>query len=70
MKAAVIILILLAFLLLLGIIGLAALWFSGGKTILLPGLGVLVAVPILIAFFIAVEVVVLFSAFLLWRLSS
>jgi hypothetical protein len=71
MKAAVIILILLiAILLLLGIIGLAALWFSGGETILLPGLGVLVAVPILIAFFIAVEVVVLLSASLLWRLSS
>lgn len=70
MKAAVIILIFLIALLLLGIIGLAALWFSGGETILLPGLGVLIAVPILLSLFIAVEIVLLLSASLLWRLSS
>lgn len=71
MKAAVIILILLtALLLLLGIIGLTALWFGGSKVIVLPGLGIVIATPLLIAFFIAVEVVVLLSASLLWRLSS
>ena len=70
MKAAVIILTLLMALLLLGIIGLAALWFDGGKTVLLPGLGIVIATPLLIALFIAVEVVLLLSASFLWRLSS
>ena len=70
MKAAVIILTLLMALLLLGIIGLAALWFGGGKTVLLPGLGIVIATPLLIALFIAVEVVLLLSASFLWRLSS
>lgn len=71
MKTPVLILILLiALLFLLGIIGLAALWFGGGKTILLPGLGVVIAVPILITLFIAVEIVLLLSASFLWRLSS
>jgi hypothetical protein len=62
--------LLIALLLLLGIIGLAALWFGGGKTILLPGLGIVIATPLLLALLIAVEVVLLFSASLLWRLSS
>lgn len=63
MKPAVIILILLiALVLLLGIIGLAALWFGGGKIVLLPGLGIVIGTPLLIALLIAVEVVVLVSA--------
>jgi hypothetical protein len=70
MKATVIILILLiALLLLVGIIGLAALWFGGGKVILLPGLNLLISTSFLLVLFIAVEIVLLFSASLLWRLS-
>lgn len=70
MKAAVIILMLLiAVLLLLGIIGLAALWFGGSQIIALPGLGILITTPLLIALFVALEVVVLLSAVLLWRLA-
>jgi hypothetical protein len=70
MKAAVIILMLLiAALLLLGIIALAFLWFGGAKVIVLPGLGILIATPLLLALFVALEVVVVLSASLLWRLS-
>ena len=70
MNAVVIILVLLIALLLLGIIGLVALWFGGSKVILLPGLGIMIATPLLLALFIGVEVVVLLAASLLWRLSS
>ena len=68
MKFAVIVVILLiALLLLLGIIGLAGLWFGGGKTIFLPGLHLVIATPLLIASFIALEVIVLLVALMLWR---
>ncbi len=70
MNAVVIILVLLIALLLLGIIGLVALCFGGSKVILLPGLGIMIATPLLLALFIGVEVVVLLAASLLWRLSS
>ena len=68
-SAAIIVILLIAFLLLLGIIGLAALWFGGGKTIFLPGLGVVITTSLLIALFIAVEVVLLLTASRLWRSS-
>ena len=68
-SAATIVILLIALLLLLGIIGLAALWFGGGKTIVLPGLGVVITTSLLIALFIAVEVVLLLIASRLWQLS-
>jgi hypothetical protein len=46
-SAAIIVILLIASLLLLGIIGFAGLWFSGGKTILLPGLGIVISTRLL-----------------------
>jgi hypothetical protein len=71
MKTGLLILILLiASLLLLAIIGLGALWLGGSKIIVLPGLGIMIATPFIVGLLIVVEVVVLISASLLWRLSS
>ena len=70
MKTAVITLILLmAMLSLIAIIGLAALWFNGGKIVFLPGLELVIATPLLIGLLACVEVLMLGSAFLLWRMS-
>jgi hypothetical protein len=65
MKAAfIIVMFLITVLLLLGIIGLAVLWFRGSKVIVLPGLGILITTPLLLASFIALEVVVLLALFI------
>jgi hypothetical protein len=70
MKSAIIVILMIALLLLIGIIGFATLWFSGGKTIFLPGLGIVISTPLLITTLIVVEVVVLVIAYTLWRLFS
>ena len=71
MKVVVVILMLLiAVLLLLAIIALVVLWFGGAEVIALPGLGILIATPLLIALFVALEVILVLCASLLWRLSS
>jgi TM2 domain-containing membrane protein YozV len=69
MKSAAIVLILIALVLLLGILGLAALYFGDGKTILLPGLVIVIPTSLLIIIFIVVEVAVLAIAKRLWQLA-
>lgn len=70
MKAALMILLLvLGFLFLMILIGLVALWFGGGKIIFIPGLEIVIATPLLVSLLAALEVLILVSAFLLWRTS-
>jgi len=66
---AIIGILLIALLFLLGIIGFAALWLSGGRTVFLPGLGIVIRTSLLIIIFIVFEVFVLFIASTLWRLA-
>lgn len=68
MQAILISLVMIALLLLAAIVGLLALWLGGAKTVLLPGLGFVVGMPLLLALLIGGEILVTLSAALLWRL--
>jgi hypothetical protein len=68
MKAILILILVFALLLLAAIVGLAAMWLRGAKTVLLPGLGFVIGTPLLLALLMGVEVIVALSAVLLWRL--
>lgn len=67
MKGVTVFIFLIGLLLLLAIIGVLSLWLGGSKTVLLPGLGIIVAMPLLLALLTTVEVIVLIAAALLWR---
>lgn len=59
------VLMLVAMLTLIPITGLLGLWMKGADNILLPGLGLIVATPILFGFFVVVEIaVILLTAYL------
>ena len=66
----IIFIVLFALLLLVAIIGVLAMESGGSKTILLPGLGIIVGTPVLLTLLIALEAIVLLCAAFLWRLSS
>ena len=64
MKAILISVLVFALLLLAAIVGLLALWLRGAKTVLLPGLGIVIGTPLLLALLIGLEVIVTLSALL------
>ena len=59
--------VLLAALILVAIVGAIALWFKGGKTVALPGLGIVVTTPILLSALVLANAVLGILIFLLWR---
>lgn len=70
MKAAIMTLMLLiALVSVIAIIGLAAMWFGGGKIVFIPGLQIVISTPLLIALFAGVAILMSCFAFLVWRAS-
>lgn len=67
MNAILILIVLVALLLLAAILGLLALWLSGAKIVILPGLGFVIRTPFLLAMLLGVEVIVTLFAALSWR---
>lgn len=59
------VLMLIAIAILIAIIGVLGLWLSDSSSIVFPGLGIIIATPLVLAFLIVVEaIVVTFAAFL------
>jgi hypothetical protein len=68
MKIVILVFILgTALLLSAGVIGLLLLWVRGSKTVLLPGLGFLIAMPFLLVILAAVAMILIGLAVVIWR---
>jgi len=71
MKAILVIaMFLIALVLLLAIVLLILLWLGNAKTVLLPGVGVAVSIPLLLGMLVVLELILLISARVLWKYIS
>lgn len=52
------------------LVGAIIAWFSGAGSIILPGLGLIVSMPVLVILLLAMEIVLVTIAVILWRTVS
>ena len=56
-----------ALLVLIGIAGLVLLWAGGSRTIVLPGLGIVISMGVLLVIFTSLETVLILLTVITWR---